>query len=72
MLASLSATQRSQNTQVQTTILRDDGNTPLVHVTFRDKTEMSFDPRTMSFAELANTLDRHSRKLVLKETVESQ
>lgn len=39
---------------------------------FKDKTEMELDPAGLSFGELSSHLDRYSRKLQLKENIESQ
>ncbi len=45
---------------------------PTVKVVFKDKTELQADPTNMNFTELSNYFDRHSRKLALKESIESQ
>jgi len=44
---------------------------PIIKVVYKDKKEDSVDPRVLSFMEIANKLDGHSRQLRLKETIEN-
>lgn len=72
-LSSIPPVQRISNTSIQNEILTgSSGKKPTVKVIFKDKTEMETDPSTMTFKELSNFFDRHSRKLSLKESIESQ
>ena len=73
MLAAIPPHQRTLGTKIQSEILNNSiTKKPLVKITFKDKTDMEFDPSNTSFEEASNLLDRHSRKLRIKETIENQ
>lgn len=72
-LSAIPPAQRTSGLQLQNEVLMA-GSTvkPTVKVVFKDKTELQADPTNMNFTELSNYFDRHSRKLALKESIESQ
>lgn len=72
-LSAIPPSQRTSGLQLQNEVLVSGSNKkPTVKVTFKDKTELEADPSSMNFMELGNYFDRHSRKLALKESIESQ
>lgn len=72
-LSSIPPTQRVGGTSIQNVILSGNSTEkPVVKVFFKDKSEMEIDPSTVTFKEIGNFFDRHSRKLHLKESIESQ
>lgn len=72
ILSAIPPAQRLQGTQIKNELLTANSTkTPSVKITFKDKTEMEVDPSKLSFQELSNIFDRHSRKLSLKESVEN-
>ncbi|CCE63889.1 hypothetical protein TPHA_0G00530 [Tetrapisispora phaffii CBS 4417] len=72
-LGSIPPHQRQQGTTIQNKLLTEGSSEkPLLKVIFKDKKEMEADPTTMSFQEVSNLFDRHSKKLALKETIEKQ
>lgn len=42
---------------------------PIIEVTYKDKHIMKADPRDMTYTELQQHFDGHSRKLVLKDSI---
>mgnify|MGYP003362717982 CR=1 FL=1 len=44
-------------------------NRPLIEVTFKDKTVMKGDPKSMRMDDFAHLFDRHSRALQFKEEI---
>lgn len=71
LLSSIPPAQRIQGTQVQNEVLTATSTkAPTVKITFKDKKEMEVDPTKLSFQELSNYFDRHSRQLSLKESIE--
>lgn len=44
---------------------------PIIKVTFKDKKTIEADPRKLSVQEVFNLFDRHSRQLVLKDSIQS-
>lgn len=42
---------------------------PLIEVTFKDKVVMNADPQTMSFQDITDHFNTHSRKLALKDAI---
>lgn len=42
---------------------------PIVEVTFKDKHSMKADPREMTFKEMSEHFDSHSRKLKIQESI---
>ncbi|AMD18556.1 HBL346Cp [Eremothecium sinecaudum] len=72
-LSSIPPLQRTTNTQVSHEIISGSSTgSPLLRVTFRDKTEMELDPSKLSFKEVSNYFDGHSRKLQIKDVTENQ
>ncbi|SCU82431.1 LADA_0C05226g1_1 [Lachancea dasiensis] len=73
LLSAIPPAQRLTGTSIQNKLLTAASTeSPIVKITFKDKTEMEADPTKMTFKELGNYFDRHSRKLGLKESIESQ
>ncbi|CEP61795.1 mitochondrial 54S ribosomal protein mL53 LALA0_S04e00892g [Lachancea lanzarotensis] len=73
LLSAIPPAQRLSGVSVQNELLTTDTTKkPTVKITFKDKAEMEVDPSGMTFKELGNYFDRHSRKLRLKESIESQ
>ncbi|SCV05889.1 LANO_0H17414g1_1 [Lachancea nothofagi CBS 11611] len=73
LLCAIPPAQRTSGTSIQNELLvNGSSKSPIVKITFKDKTEMEADPSSMTFKELGNYFDRHSRKLSLKESIESQ
>ncbi|EDO16569.1 hypothetical protein Kpol_1064p51 [Vanderwaltozyma polyspora DSM 70294] len=72
-LCAIPPLQRMQGTMIQNELLTN-GSTkkPILKVTFKDKTEMETNPGEMTFQEVSNYFDTHSRRLQLKETIEKQ
>ncbi|CUS20324.1 LAQU0S01e04082g1_1 [Lachancea quebecensis] len=72
-LSAIPPAQRLSGTSIKNELLTGGSSkTPTVKVTFKDKTEMEVDPTNLTFKELGNYFDRYSRKLSLKESIESQ
>lgn len=57
--------------QVDCKVLTDPTEKPLIKVTFKDKHVMEIDPTSKSFDDLRAHFDAHSRKLALKEALDS-
>ncbi|SCV02780.1 LAME_0H05160g1_1 [Lachancea meyersii CBS 8951] len=73
LLSAIPPAQRISGVTIQNELLTAESTKkPIVKITFKDKTEMEADPSTLNFKELGNHFDRHSRKLSLKESIESQ
>lgn len=75
-LAAIPPRQRLTGTKIQYEIIDSstpaDRKHPLIRVTYKDKKEMEVDTSNMTFQEVSNFFDGHSRKLRIKEAVESQ
>ncbi|KAH3902806.1 probable 54S ribosomal protein L44, mitochondrial [Saccharomycodes ludwigii] len=74
-LSSIPPLQRNTTTSIKNELLTNNtkGNQkPLIKVTFKDKKEFEYDPSALTFKELGALLDRHSRQLSLKESIENQ
>ncbi|GMM56946.1 mitochondrial 54S ribosomal protein YmL44 [Maudiozyma humilis] len=72
-LAAIPPKQRILGTKIENELLNGtSAKEPIIKVTYKDKKEATVDPRTLSFLEIANKLDGHSRQLRLKETIENQ
>ncbi|CCK72293.1 mitochondrial 54S ribosomal protein mL53 KNAG_0J02120 [Huiozyma naganishii CBS 8797] len=72
ILSAIPPKQRTLGTKLQTELLKDsDSAGPIIKVTFKDKKEMEADPLKMTFQELSNYLDTHSRKLRLNKTIQN-
>ncbi|SMN22086.1 similar to Saccharomyces cerevisiae YMR225C MRPL44 Mitochondrial ribosomal protein of the large subunit [Maudiozyma saulgeensis] len=71
-LASIPPRQRIMGTKIENELLNGTSTKePIIKVVYKDKKEDSVDPRVLSFMEIANKLDGHSRQLRLKETIEN-
>ncbi|SCU78213.1 LAMI_0A03840g1_1 [Lachancea mirantina] len=71
-LSSIPPTQRLSGLSLKNELLNGASTaSPLVKVTFKDKTELELNPTGITFQEVGNFFDRHSRKLRLKETIEA-
>lgn len=57
--------------QVDCKLLSNPSEKPLIKVTFKDKHTMEIDPSDKKFDDLSAHFDAHSRKLALKEALES-
>ncbi|CDK28861.1 unnamed protein product [Kuraishia capsulata CBS 1993] len=44
---------------------------PIISVTFKDKEVLEVNPSEMNFADIADTFDRHAKKIRFKEQIES-
>ncbi|CCE79842.1 Piso0_002933 [Millerozyma farinosa CBS 7064] len=44
-------------------------STPLIEVTYKDKHKQNLDPESVTFKELTDKLDEHSRKLALQDAI---
>ncbi|AET40637.1 mitochondrial 54S ribosomal protein mL53 Ecym_6255 [Eremothecium cymbalariae DBVPG len=72
-LSAIPPIQRASSTKLSTELMTDSSTKPsLIKVTFKDKTIMEVDPGSMSFKEISSFFDRHSRKLQLKDSIESR
>lgn len=52
-------------------VITDGKTLPSLAVTFKDKKTLELDPSSISFSELTAVLDRHSRALQIKESIEA-
>jgi large subunit ribosomal protein L53 len=52
-------------------IITDEKTQPCLKVTFKDKKTLETDPSAMTFTEITAIMDRHSRALQIKESIEA-
>lgn len=52
-------------------IISGDATKPSLKVTFKDKKTLEADPSAMSFSELSALMDRHSRGLQIKDSIQA-
>ncbi|KAL6937638.1 39S ribosomal protein L44, mitochondrial [Hanseniaspora osmophila] len=76
-LSAIPPTQRNTTTKIVNDLIlnseaKNNAKKPLIKVTFKDKQEFEYDPTVVNIGELAQVLDRHSRKLLVKEAIEKQ
>ncbi|CEP23843.1 54S ribosomal protein L44, mitochondrial AltName: Full=YmL44 [Cyberlindnera jadinii] len=52
-------------------VITDNKTKPMLSVTFKDKQTLDADPSTMTFGEISAIMDRHSRALQIKDSIQA-